>query len=154
MYASVKPTNIASDNGLSPIRRQAIIGTNAVILSIRPQWTYFSEISIRIQTFSFKKMHLKVSSEKWRPFCLGLNVLNGRLYVCVYTGAHIFVCMYMYICEYMYNKHVYRQSQVRMPNDSEVEWAKCSLIIGTGVAPVNVVTYHKCINFFPLIHLW
>ena len=30
------------------------------------------------------------------------------------------------------NKHVYRQSQVRMPNGSGVEWAECSLIIGTG----------------------
>ena len=29
------------------------------------------------------------------------------------------------------NKHVYRQSQVRKPNGSEVEWAECSLIIGT-----------------------
>ena len=30
------------------------------------------------------------------------------------------------------NKHVYRPSQVRMPNGSGVEWAECSLIIGTG----------------------
>ena len=30
------------------------------------------------------------------------------------------------------NKHVYRQSQVRMPNGCGVEWAECSLIIGTG----------------------
>ena len=30
------------------------------------------------------------------------------------------------------NKHVYRQSQVRKPNGSEVKWAECSLIIGTG----------------------
>ena len=29
-------------------------------------------------------------------------------------------------------KHVYRQSQVRMPNGSGVEWVECSLIIGTG----------------------
>ena len=28
-------------------------------------------------TFSLKKMHLKMSSGKWRPFCLGLNVLMG-----------------------------------------------------------------------------
>ena len=34
-YASVPQTNIASDNGLSPDRRQAIIWTNAGILSIR-----------------------------------------------------------------------------------------------------------------------
>ena len=30
------------------------------------------------------------------------------------------------------NKHVYRQSQVQMPNGSGVEWAECSLIIATG----------------------
>ena len=38
--------------------------------------TNFSEISIDIQTFSFKKIHFKMSSGKWQPFCLGLNVLN------------------------------------------------------------------------------
>ena len=30
------------------------------------------------------------------------------------------------------NKHVYRQSQVRKPTGSEVEWAECFLIIRTG----------------------
>ena len=30
------------------------------------------------------------------------------------------------------NKNVYRQSQVWKPTDSEVNWAKCSLIIGMG----------------------
>ena len=30
------------------------------------------------------------------------------------------------------NKHVYRQSQVRMLNGFGVEWAECSLIIGKG----------------------
>ena len=56
--------------------RQAIIWTNAGILLIGPYETNFSEILIGIQTFSFKKMHLKMSSAKWRPFCLGLNVLS------------------------------------------------------------------------------
>ena len=64
-----------SDNGLSSGRRQAIIQTNAGILSIGLLATNFNEISIGIQTFSFKKMHFKMSSVKWRPFCLGLNVL-------------------------------------------------------------------------------
>ena len=71
-----KPTTIGSDNGLSPGRRQAIIWTNAGILLIGPLGTNFIEISIGIQTFPFKKMHLKMSSAKWRPFCLGLNVLS------------------------------------------------------------------------------
>ena len=67
------------DNGLSPDRRQAIIWTNAGILLIRPLGTNFSGILIEIHTFSFKKMHLKMSSTKRRPFCLGLNVLSVRI---------------------------------------------------------------------------
>ena len=43
---------------------------------IGPLGTNFSEILIGIQTFSFKKMHLKMPSAKWRPFSLGLNVLT------------------------------------------------------------------------------
>ena len=70
-----KLASIASDNGLSPGRRQAIIWTNAGILLIWPLGTNFNEILIGIQTFSFKKMHLKMLSAKWRPFCFGLNVL-------------------------------------------------------------------------------
>ena len=69
-------TSIGSDNGLSPGRRQAIIWTNAGILLIGPLGTNFNEILIGIQTFSFKKMHLKVSSAKWRLFRFGLNELN------------------------------------------------------------------------------
>ena len=61
------------------VRRQAIIWTNAGILVIGPLWTNFSEILIDIHTFSFKKMHLKMSSAKWRPFCLGPNVLRQSL---------------------------------------------------------------------------
>ena len=71
-----KLINIASDNGLSPGRRQAIIWTNAEILLIGPLGTNLSEILIEIQIFSFNKIRLKVSSAKCRPFCLGLNELR------------------------------------------------------------------------------
>ena len=56
---------------------QAIIWTDAGLLLIGPLGTNFSEILIEILTFSFKKMRLKVSSAKRRPFCLGLNVLRS-----------------------------------------------------------------------------
>ena len=36
-----------------------------------PRGTNFSEILIKIQNFSFTKMHLKISSVKRRPFCPG-----------------------------------------------------------------------------------
>ena len=83
-------TIIASDNGLSPSRCQAIIWTNAGILLIRPLGTNFSEIVIEILTLSFKKMHLKMSSAKRRPFCLGLNELSN------------FHCIISYISRYRY----------------------------------------------------
>ena len=71
-----KLTTIGSDIGLSPSRRQVIFWTNAGILLIQTLGTNFSEILREIYTFSFKKMHLKTSSGKCRPSCLGLNVLT------------------------------------------------------------------------------
>ena len=64
-----KLTVIGSDNGMSPGRRQALIWTSAGILLTGPLGTNFSEILIGILTLSFKEMHLKLSSAKWRPFC-------------------------------------------------------------------------------------
>ena len=47
---------------------QTIIWTNVGILLSEPLETNFREILIEIHTFSSKKMHLKMSSEKWRHF--------------------------------------------------------------------------------------
>ena len=91
-----KQTIIGSDNGLSPGRRQAIIWTNAGILLIGPLGTNFNETSIEIHSFSFKKINFKMSSGKWRPSCLGLNVLTVsfgyqnkyRMSICQNWSAH------------------------------------------------------------------
>ena len=80
-----KLTIIGSDNGLAPGRRQAIIWTNAEILSIGPLRTNFSEILNEFQTFYLKKMHLKMSSAKSRPFCLGHNVFKQHI---IYITPH------------------------------------------------------------------
>ena len=90
-----KHTIIGSDNGLAPGRRQTIIWTNGRILLIEPLGTNFNEILIGIQTFSFNKMHLKMSFAKWRPFCLGLNVLIGDLD----TIYHYFVTIAPLLCD-------------------------------------------------------
>ena len=93
-----KLTIIGSYNGMSPGMCQAIIWTNAGILLIGPSGTNFSDILIRIQTFSFKEIHMKImvvcqmasiSSRsqcvnkfhlkicaKWCLFCWGLSVLT------------------------------------------------------------------------------
>ena len=73
-------TIIRSDNGLSPARRQTIIWTNAGILLIGPLGTNFIDSLIETRTFPFSKMYLKMASAKWRPFCLGLNVLKQHTY--------------------------------------------------------------------------
>ena len=79
IYASVNWVNIISGNGLSPRQHRAIIWTNADILSIRPKGIYSNEIIFEIQIFSFKKMHLNMSSAKWRPFCPGGDELMRLL---------------------------------------------------------------------------
>ena len=75
-----KLTIIGSDNGLSPGWCQAIIWTNAGILliGIGPLGTNFSETLIKIHTFAFKEMQLKISSGRWRAFCFELSVLTNR----------------------------------------------------------------------------
>ena len=55
---------IGKGNGLSPFRRQAITWTNAGLLLIALMGTNLSEIWIGILSFSFKKMHSKMSSAK------------------------------------------------------------------------------------------
>ena len=88
-----KLTTIGSDNGLSPGRHQAIIWTNDGILLIRTLGTNFSEILSKIHSFSFKKMHLKMSSAKWRLFSLGLNELMVLPYNKNDFMDHIISCL-------------------------------------------------------------
>ena len=61
---------IVSNNGLLSGQHQAIMWTNARILLIGPLGTNFSEISIRMNTLSFKKINLKMSFAKWQAFFL------------------------------------------------------------------------------------
>ena len=71
-----KLNNTVSDNGLAMGRRQTTIWNNAGILLIRNLGTNISDFFSEIHILSFKKMNLKMSYGKWRPFCLGLNALS------------------------------------------------------------------------------
>ena len=69
-----KLTITGSDNGLSPNRRQTIIGTNAgILLSLRNKlhWNLNQNSYFFIQENAFKNVVWK-----W-PFCFGLNVLKA-----------------------------------------------------------------------------
>ena len=114
---------IGSDNGLLPGRRQAIIWTNAGILLTGPLGTNFSEILSEIHTVSIKKIRLKTSSAKWRPFCLCLNVLNSskglsrshisHLYSVSgdYTSVSFFVVYDSYLVSLSWFNYLYDMSQ-------------------------------------------
>ena len=113
-----------SDNGLSPDRRQTIIWTNAGILLIGHLGTNFSEILINILIFSFKKMHLKVSSAKWRPFCLGLSpgsqCVNDSPYYREYRGVvpqWVHTIMYVYWLEVPHWTHDVIITSLKRQND-------------------------------------
>ena len=103
-----KLTIIDSDNGLLPGRRQAFIWTNAGILLIRTLGTNFSEILSEIQSFSFKKMHLKMSSAKWRLFCLGLNVLNW------YRSVNV-LAFYTWFAKHAHQMLCWRTTETQIP---------------------------------------
>ena len=64
-----KQTGISSGNSLAPVRRQAIIWTDAGLLLLGPLGTNFSEIRIKIQ--------FNLHSRKWFWKCLQ----NGGYFV-------------------------------------------------------------------------
>ena len=75
VYMSINYPTIGSYNGLSPIRRQAIIWTNSGILLIRNLGTNFNEILGKIHTFSLGVI-------LYRPQCVSNNIdINPWEYV-------------------------------------------------------------------------
>ena len=58
-----------------------LFGTKLLSEPMLEYCLFFFEILIGIQTFSFKKLHLKTSSAKLRLFCLSLNELMDQALV-------------------------------------------------------------------------
>ena len=57
------------------VRCLAIIWTDVGLLSMGPWRSYFNKILIKIQQFTLKRMHVRMSSAKYWPSYLGLNML-------------------------------------------------------------------------------
>ena len=127
-------TITGSVNGLSPGRHQAIIWTTARILLIGPLGTNFSGNSIEILTFSFTKMRLKVSSAKWRPFCLGLNVSHGTSSSCCNGGSKLWPARKEteYLCQ---------ENQCNKVLDHDIHYLSL-WVIATGFLSNNCEGYH------------
>ena len=60
---------------------QAITWTNDDLLSFKPSESNFSEIWIKILLYSFKRMHLKMSSSKWQPFFILTSISQLMAYI-------------------------------------------------------------------------
>ena len=67
IYIYLNKAIIGSDNDLSPVKGQSIILTNADLLTIGTLATSLSEIFMKMQTFSVRKIQFKMSA-KWQPF--------------------------------------------------------------------------------------
>ena len=123
---------IGSENGLSPGRRQAIIWTSAGIMLIGSLGTNFSEILIGIQTFSFKKMQLKMASAKWRLFCLGLNVL---IVVRVQSNSALFEI------------HLFRDYASTIHLESYAHYKMSYMVYHIQLSHYSIVTDDRCLVY-------
>ena len=84
LYKTFNLVSFGSGNGLAPLRHPAITWTSAGLLSIGLLGTNFSEIWIRILSFSLKKMDLKLLSAK-----MAAILSSGRLVNNLQTILHI-----------------------------------------------------------------
>ena len=76
------------------ISKLSIIVSDNGTLLIGPLGTNFNEILIeKFIHFHSLKIHLKISSGKWRPFCLGLNVLKQHASVSEHPVVTQGVCL-------------------------------------------------------------
>ena len=82
IYICISKQNIiGSDNGLLPSWRQAIFWTNAGILLTWPSGSNFNEMLIEINTFSLKKIHLKMSSAKMAAILSRTQCVKNRQWI-------------------------------------------------------------------------
>ena len=77
IHASVNWAFIGSYNGLSSVRRHAIIWTiNGGLRPLRPLETNLRENWVKIRKLLCGKRRFKMSSAKWRTFCLSLGLIR------------------------------------------------------------------------------
>ena len=125
-------TIIGADNGLSPSRRQPIFWTNAGILLIGPPKNKLQWNLNRNSYISIKKIHLKMSSGKWRPFCLGLNVLSHGYFTYILTCFHVTNCIFTWKwCEKVYADYDWLQNCIwKVWRNLDLDMLATSLAIG------------------------
>ena len=135
---------IGSYNGLSPVRRQAIIWANVGILLTGPLGTNFSEISSEILNFLLKKMQLNMSSAKWWLFCIGhvrrSCFLNVYVALAAITGAA--TLLYPYLYSYLFFTLILYVESLQL-----IHWTNMGLLPGTQYCGLRM--RGKCRERFP-----
>ena len=110
-------TIIGSNNSLSLDRRHVIFGVNARILLIRPLGTHLNRILIKVLTFSFNKMHLKMQQR-------GHFVSDVVFVVCINMCGHAWHMATKYIdCIKI---HVISSYVCRVDFPNTLEWTYLS----------------------------
>ena len=117
--ASVNWVIIGSGNGLLPYRHQAITWTNTDLLSIWHLGTNFSEILIKTQWFSFKQMHLKMSSAVRQPFCSSLNVLTASMTCFLHCQGYKYPCISY---EAINGNRICGETWILLNHDAKFSW--------------------------------
>ena len=115
--------NLGTDDGLLPVWHQAITWIEADLLSIGHLVISFSEMRIKMQQSSLKKMLLKILPSKWQPFCSGLNVLN--LFIPKWSTFLVLLVM----CVDISFNWVKSFMQITTPNSIVSFMNRCTLII-------------------------
>ena len=122
--------NIGSGNGLVPPGNKPLPGP---MLTNHRWGIHLRANEPDMMKISIPKMSSKITNLKLQPS------LSGAIELILPSAEEDILSLFdskiTCLCQNIKinnNKHVYRQSQVRKPVGSEVNWAECSLIIGTG----------------------
>ena len=103
--------------------------TGCLIFMLEVVFSLNTPQSKKSVTFFFKKMHLKISSGIWRPFCLGLNVLNVN----------------EYLLQHAYKEFIERHCSY---------WAHNVILIHQEADPSHECFKIRLSMLYPEIHLW
>ena len=140
-------TIIGSDNGLSSGWHQAIIWTSAGILLVGPLETNLSEIWIEIQTFLFKKMHLKMS-KKIAAILSGPQCFNTK--GCRF--GNLKAVYYQIALLEMYDSLPYLLNNFMVVASSKLLFSHYSVLCTSACYFISDIVICNCIRLFTLVN--
>ena len=111
-----------------------------MLLSIGPVGTNFSDISVKNRSFPYKKMRLKMSSAKWRPFCPGEDVLSGQ--PCTPENHTHFISLFGIVMAYKGTIPWDRQQWLAWSNTQDLHSSAFTMFIISMISGWNAIYLH------------